>query len=143
MRNMKILLVEDEPGIALYLKTIMEPYSDVVQHVKTLEECRQAVKTEPFDVILLDLALADASPSLTVGEIDKIKTAQPHAALIVNTGMGEVYAKSAKDAGADYVMEKEPESLERKAFCAALYSVLKNKGSLAQSMEMLRKVAES
>lgn len=140
---MKILLVEDEPGIALYLQKIMEPYSDVVQHVRSLEECRAAVRNETFDVVLLDLALEDAEPKLTIAEIERIKQAQPHAALIVNTGMGEAYAKSAKDAGADYVMEKEPAALERKAFCAALYSVLKNKGSLAQSMEMLRKVAES
>lgn len=140
---MKILLVEDEAGIALYLKSIMEPYSDVVKHVRSLEECRQSVKSDAFDVILLDLALEDAGPSLTVGEIERIKAAQPHAALIVNTGMGSHYAKSAKEAGADYVMEKEPSNLERKAFCAALYSTMKQKGSLAQSMEMLRKVAES
>lgn len=140
---MKILLVEDEVGIAVYLKTIMEPYSDTVMHVKSLEECRAAVAKEKFDVIVLDLALEDATPPLTIAEIQSIKEAQPTAALIVNTGMGPTYAEHAKEAGADFVMEKEPAALERKAFCTALYAVLKQKGSLAKSMELLRKVAEA
>lgn len=140
---MKILLVEDEQGIAVYLKTILEPYSDLVRHVRSLEECRQAVKEETFDVVLLDLALEDAGPSLTVGEIERIKALQPGAALIVNTGMGHAYARSAIEAGADYVMEKEPASLERKAFCSALYGVLQRKGSLSEALEMLKKVVES
>jgi DNA-binding NarL/FixJ family response regulator len=140
---MKILLVEDEEGIAIYIKTIMEPHAELIQHVKTLAGCREAVKKEQFDVILLDLNLEDAPAPLTLTEIANIKEAQPHAALIVNTGMGEKYAKGAKDAGADFVIDKQPESMERKAFCAAIFSVMQSKGSLSDRMEMLRKVAEA
>ena len=139
---MKILLAEDEEGIAVYIKTIMDAYAEI-QHVKTLNDCMDAVAKNPYDVVLLDLKLDDSPALLTVAEIKNIRRMQPHAALIVNTGMGESYGKRAMEEGADFVLAKEPETMERKAFCAALYAVLQKKGSLAESMDMLKKVADA
>jgi len=139
---MKILLAEDEEGIAVYIRTIMEKYAEI-EHVKTLNDCMDRVKKYPFDVVLLDLKLDDSPALLTVAEIKNIRKLQPQAALIVNTGMGDSYGKRALEEGADFVLAKEPETMERKAFCAALYAVLQKKGSLAESMEMLKKVADA
>ncbi len=139
---MKILLAEDEEGIAVYIRTIMEKYAEI-QHVKTLNDCMDAVKKNPFDVVLLDLKLDDSPALLTIEEIKNIKALQPKAALIVNTGMGESYGKRAIEEGADFVLSKEPETMERKAFCAALYATLKKKNSLADNMDMLKKIAEA
>src|SRR5678815_5028806 len=134
---MKILLVEDDNGVSHYLRTIMTPLADTVHIVRTLTECHEAISRETYDAILLDLKLADAGASMTIGDIPKIKKQQPKATLIVNTALGSEWAKGAKDAGADMVVEKGPETLERKAFCAALLAACSAKGNLSESMEML------
>lgn len=142
---MKILLVEDEEGITIYVRRLLEPRADIVQAVRTLGECYTLITRDRYDVIIIDLRLVDAAPSLTIAEIPKIRREQPDAAIIVQSGLGEQYRERSIEAGADMFLPKTPEQLERSAFFAAIATALQKRGTgkgLADNMEMLRMVAE-
>lgn len=56
---MKILLIEDEPELALSLKEALLRHHVVVDHVVSLAEAAAAVEDYPYDVVVLDRQLTD------------------------------------------------------------------------------------
>ena len=56
---MRILVVEDDPGIALGLKTNLRQHGDAVDVCDAIATAWAALTVEPFDLMLLDLGLAD------------------------------------------------------------------------------------
>lgn len=65
---MKILLVEDEYLIAMVEKNALKNYGYEVTHVPSGDKAIEVVKTEVFDLILMDINLEN--------ELDGIETAQ-------------------------------------------------------------------
>lgn len=56
---MRILLIEDEAGLARPLREHLEADRHIVEWFTTLDEARNAVATLEYDVVLLDLQLPD------------------------------------------------------------------------------------
>ena len=60
----KILLVEDNPGDARLLRETLAEAQNInidICHVDNLQNAYQQLKSSPFDVVLLDLSLPDAT----------------------------------------------------------------------------------
>ncbi|MFZ1427475.1 MAG: response regulator transcription factor [Geminicoccaceae bacterium] len=62
---MRLLLVEDEPGIAEHLRQVLELAGYAVDRTGDGEEAQFLGETEPYDVVILDLGLP-AQDGLTV-----------------------------------------------------------------------------
>ncbi len=56
---MRILVVEDDPGISAGLKTSLQQRGYAVDVCGTLASAWTALRTEPFNLVLLDLGLSD------------------------------------------------------------------------------------
>ncbi|MDV7396930.1 response regulator, partial [Arthrospira platensis SPKY1] len=56
---MRVLIIEDDPGIADGLTLTLKQAGYAVDGARTLTEARTAISVEHFDLILLDLGLPD------------------------------------------------------------------------------------
>ena len=56
---MRVLIVEDDPGIAKGLLSVLRHAGHAVDHCATLARAWAALLVEPFDLVLLDLGLPD------------------------------------------------------------------------------------
>lgn len=56
---MKILLVEDEQGLAESLRDVLQRERFITDHADRLEAAREAVRLVPYDLVLLDRTLPD------------------------------------------------------------------------------------
>ena len=62
-KNIKILLIEDNPGDAYLIEDNLEEFADFSYELKsvgTLTEALKILKKQPFDIIVLDLGLPDS-----------------------------------------------------------------------------------
>jgi len=62
-KNIKILLIEDNPGDAYLIEEHLEEFANFsyeFKNVGTLNEALSILKEQPYDVILLDLGLPDS-----------------------------------------------------------------------------------
>ncbi len=64
---MRILVVEDDAGIALGLRTNLQQRGYAVDACASLASAWLALSSEPFDLVLLDLGLADGDGGRSVG----------------------------------------------------------------------------
>jgi len=70
--NIKILLIEDNPGDAYLVEEQLEElanFSYELMIVETLGEALSVLKKQPFDVIVLDLELPDSDGINTFSRI--------------------------------------------------------------------------
>jgi signal transduction histidine kinase len=81
-----ILIIEDEPGPALALKMILNPYYQVYSAEKG-ETALEILKTTPIDVISLDLRMPGLSGMPLLA---KIKAHDPDIEVIIITGYGSL-----------------------------------------------------
>jgi signal transduction histidine kinase len=105
----KVLLVEDNPGDArLTVEALKEAgaHRFAVSHVERLADAQQRLRDEPFDLVLLDLSLPDASGLATVR---RVEGADPSIPIVVLSGQdNETLALEAVQAGAqDYLVKGE------------------------------------
>ncbi|MBD2528440.1 response regulator [Nostoc flagelliforme FACHB-838] len=105
--NIKVLLVEDNPGDVLLLQELFKEVTTVVvdlMPVERLSEALNYLKNEIFDVILLDLSLPDSQGLQTFIIAHNQAKATP---IIVLTGMNdETLATRAMQQGAqDYLVK--------------------------------------
>ncbi|HJL18082.1 MAG TPA: response regulator [Sandaracinaceae bacterium LLY-WYZ-13_1] len=56
-----VLLVEDEPGMRLALRRLLEPRSERVEEATSVVEAIEALETGAFDLVVLDVRLGDQS----------------------------------------------------------------------------------
>ncbi|BBI60859.1 hypothetical protein HSBAA_21650 [Vreelandella sulfidaeris] len=56
---MHVLLIEDDPLVALGIRSGLMTFDFVVDHVSTLKAARQALQTVSSDVVILDRGLPD------------------------------------------------------------------------------------
>ena len=85
----EILLVEDDSGDAELLYELLAQVPNMqfdVTHVTRLAEASEQTKVEPYDVILLDLALPDSHGMDT---IRAMVSAAPTIPIVVLTGLND------------------------------------------------------
>ena len=81
--NRKILLVEDNEDFAFGLSLILRKHGFFSSLSSTLQDAKEQLSREAFDIILLDLTLPDASG---VEVVSAVRELQRDAALLVLTG---------------------------------------------------------
>ncbi len=84
---MRVLLVEDEPYLANSLTKYLNNDGFIVDSVSTIRESHQALFSELFDIVLLDLNLPDGDG---LSLLEEIRTEYPRTAVIILTARGEV-----------------------------------------------------
>lgn len=101
---MRILLVEDEPEMALALRAALTRYDLVIDHVLTLAEAGEATASRVHDVILLDRQLPDGD-GLTL--IPRLRAEDIQTPVIMLTARGDLADRiSGLDGGADDYLAK-------------------------------------
>ena len=74
---MRVLIVEDDPGIAGGLVAVLKGAGYAVDHCATLAHAWGALQAEPFDLLLLDLGLPDGDGA---GLLQRLRRQPPPAA---------------------------------------------------------------
>ena len=74
MGQSAVLVVDDEPGVRESLRFLLSP-SYRVRTVSSGEEALEALRTEPIDVVLLDLTMPGIGGVETLGRIREIDQA--------------------------------------------------------------------
>jgi DNA-binding response OmpR family regulator len=74
---MRILVVEDDAGIALGLRTNLQQRGYAVDACASLAAAWTALCTEPFDLVLLDLGLADGDGGDLLLQLRQARKAMP------------------------------------------------------------------
>ncbi|HEX2836274.1 MAG TPA: PAS domain S-box protein [Thermoanaerobaculia bacterium] len=99
---MRVLLVEDSNEDARALEALLEESGYVTDRARSLAQAMALLRTERFDVILLDLGLPDSESDLTLERLRGVTTTIP---IVVLTGRAdEEAALAAVAAGAqDYL----------------------------------------
>ncbi len=85
---MKILLIEDDPDIAVLVEAWVKDITDEFVHVVTLSEGMreiEKVETKPH-IIILDLKLPDSTPLQTLEQVATIRQRAPDAFIVIMSG---------------------------------------------------------
>ncbi|MFK8066826.1 MAG: response regulator [Gammaproteobacteria bacterium] len=115
---MQIVLVEDDLSLAGGLQTALIKEGFVVNHVTTGKETIHVVKTEPPDIIILDLGLPDMD-GLEI--LQKIRSSNVTLPVLLLTARDSIEDKvSGLDSGADDYLAKPFDMLELLARLRAL-----------------------
>ncbi len=100
----RILLIDDDPGIRFGFTKYLSKTGYEVVDVSCLADGQEALSSERFDVVLLDLNLPDGSG---LHWIEGLRAGQPDIALVVITGAADVpTAVEAMRKGADNFLTK-------------------------------------
>lgn len=102
---MKVLLIEDDMGVAEMLQAIVAGIG-TVKWSKTWNEGVAEFSSCTYDAILLDLGLPDSGTQTTLSSIKSIKMNCPNTAVIVITGQPMITEEQALKAGADAFISK-------------------------------------
>ncbi|MEG3177267.1 response regulator transcription factor [Sphingomonas sp. RB3P16] len=106
---MRILIVEDEIEFADTVRDALERELFVVDHVDRLTMAREAVRSNAYDLVLLDRTLPDGD-GLTL--VRTLRTENPGLPIIVLSALGDIHDRVAGlDEGADDYLIK-PFALE-------------------------------
>ncbi|MEK9657607.1 MAG: response regulator, partial [bacterium] len=81
-----ILIVEDDQSINLALKKLLQPKFNIIT-AETGKECKNHLKNEPIDLILLDIYLPDTTGILLIKDIKKY---QKNCSIIIITAYQEL-----------------------------------------------------
>jgi PAS domain S-box-containing protein len=105
----KVLLVEDDPGDAFWIKELLEAagrslYRFELQHFSRLSEALEYLAVETPDAVLLDLGLPESQGMQTLRSIIDVA---PHVPVVVLTGFADVeFGVAAVQKGAqDYLIK--------------------------------------
>ena len=100
----RVLLIDDDPGIRFGFSKYLSKTGYRMVDVSCLAEAQEAISTERFDAVLLDLNLPDGSG---LHWIDELRAGQPDIAIVVITGVGDIpTAVEAMQRGADNFLTK-------------------------------------
>jgi CheY-like chemotaxis protein len=106
-KNIRILLVEDNPGDAYLIEDHLEEFANFsyeLKNVGTLSEGLSILKNQPFDVILSDLSLPDSDG---INTFLRIHAENPLIPLIILSGSNdeEIGAYAVKNGAHDYFVK--------------------------------------
>lgn len=108
-RDMRLLVVEDNPKLAGLIASLLSKHAFAVDVAPTVDEARAALDTAEYDAILLDLSLPDADGADLLRSVRRKGSGVP---VIVATARADVSERVAKlNEGADDYIVK-PFSLE-------------------------------
>jgi response regulator RpfG family c-di-GMP phosphodiesterase/serine/threonine protein kinase len=116
----RILIVDDEPAVRSYCRTVLQDFTYVCREAGTGEEALASVREQPCDLVLLDLNL----PDLDGYEVCRHLREQPplpHLKIIVVSGRGDQneLAEALPRGADDYVPKPfKPNQLRAKALHA-------------------------
>ena len=115
---MRLLLVEDDPSLASGIRIALKPEHYTVDHLTDGESALNALQSEPFDAVILDLGLPN------VDGIEVLRTIRRHGnhvPILVLTARDAVdHRIEGLDSGADDYLTKPFEVDELKARLRAL-----------------------
>ena len=111
-RNIKILLIEDNPGDAYLIEDHLEEFANFsyeIKNVGTLGEALSIPKEQPFDVILSDLSLPDSDGVNTFFRIHNENSSVP---IIILSGSNdeEIGAYAVKNGAHDFFVKGQTET---------------------------------
>jgi two-component system, OmpR family, response regulator len=99
----KVLIIEDEGDMCLLLNILLNGKEMELDHVKTISDAADYLKTEQPEVILLDNKLPDG---FGVDFISFIKSKYPKIRIIMISGYDGAVKDVALENGADVYLEK-------------------------------------
>ena len=110
-KNIKILLIEDNPGDAYLIEEHLEEFANFsyeLKIVETLDEALRVLKKKPFDVILLDLELPD---SYGINTFLSIHNKNPLIPIIILTGLNDetIGSYAIKEGAHDFLVKGQTE----------------------------------
>lgn len=114
---MRVLVVEDDEGIAAGLGTHLRQHGCAVDLAARVDTAWAALRSEPFDIVLLDLGLADGDGMELLGRLRRTPEGalpDPHTPVLIMTARDEVASRIAGlDLGADDYVTKpfDPDEL--------------------------------
>ena len=79
----RILVIDDEPVVRSYLRTVLERHGHAVEEAASGEEGLAAARREPADVALVDLIMPNKDG---VETIEEMRAAHPETRIVVMTG---------------------------------------------------------
>jgi PAS domain S-box-containing protein len=133
--NINILIVEDNPGDLLYIKTILSK-TEIVCCIHSVENLADAIhyleKDKSISLIFLDLFLPDSSGLETFNAINKVAEDLP---IIVLTGYSDkrVAYKTIKNGAQDYLEKGE---FDKKILYKTIQYSIERKRNLVKIKEM-------
>lgn len=145
---MRVLIIEDEKGVALLLRRFLEPLATEILEVSTMAEAFGIISgADEIDIITLDLGLPDSGVSSSLQEIRQIRSKRPGSLVIVVTGQDiPALEAQALNHGADGVLFKQSPSFTAQGFLTFMGGLLKEYLSKPQdhlrSVAILEKVAQ-
>jgi CheY-like chemotaxis protein len=126
-KNIKILLIEDNPGDAFLIEDHLEEFANFsyeLKNVGTLGEALSILKEQPYDVILSDLSLPDSDG---INTFFRIHNENPLVPVIILSGSNdeEIGAYAVKNGAHDYFVKGKTDGrlLECINACISKYSI--------------------
>ncbi|HVZ35025.1 MAG TPA: response regulator, partial [Polyangiaceae bacterium] len=113
MSSSRVLLVEDEPGYARFLREVLleaEEESYVPVWVDTLEAAIRYLNTEKFEIVLLDLGLPDADGTEALARVSE---RAPETPIVVLSALNDldVAIESMRLGAQEYLVKGQAEHL--------------------------------
>ncbi len=113
MSTIRILLVEDEPGYARFLREVLlaeETRDHELTVVESLAEAVTRLRGGSFEIVLLDLGLPDADGIEALTEVSAIAPATPVVVLSSRSAL-EVALESVRRGAQEYLVKGQSEDL--------------------------------
>jgi len=112
MKNPRILIVDDEPGIRQSLKAVLADEDFAVEAVESGESCLDALARSLFEVVLLDVWLPGIDGIETLNRIQSIPPAdRPVSVMISGHGTIETAVRATRLGAFDFL--EKPLSIDR------------------------------
>lgn len=86
--QIRILVVDDDPGVRMFVRRALEPEGYCVEEASDGAECLRRVRQSPPDLIILDLYMPEKDGLEVLRELRAI---QPGSRLITMSGGGPTY----------------------------------------------------
>ena len=112
MKNTRILIVDDEPGIRDSLRGVLEDDDYTCQTVETGEQCLQELARQNYEVVLLDVWLPGIDGMETLARIQEIPFAdRPQVVMISGHGTIGTAVRATKLGAFDFL--EKPLTIEK------------------------------
>jgi two-component system nitrogen regulation response regulator NtrX len=112
VRNTRVLICDDEPGIRQSLRGVLEDEEYVCETVDSGEQCLEELARRSYDVVLLDVWLPGIDGMETLARIQEIPFAdRPEVVIISGHGTIETAVKATKLGAFDFL--EKPLTIEK------------------------------
>ena len=112
MKNTRVLIVDDEPGIRASLRGVLEDEEFTCEAVENGEQCIEELQRHAYDIVLLDVWLPGMDGLETLARIQEIPFAdRPEVVVISGHGTIETAVKATKLGAFDFL--EKPLTIEK------------------------------